>query len=150
LAVQRFVFAGFGAALLLASGVAMAADYRPGDFLTMDLSRAVLSPTPLGPPTEFAPVPVEDSSEPSGVLPHADTRKVAVEDVKGAPPRVKIARTTRRQSAVALASAEKRRGAARVKLAHRHHGDPFNAQAMDTRIQTWPCKSGGGICDWKR
>jgi hypothetical protein len=150
LAIQRIVFAGFGAALLFFGSLAMAADYRPDDFLTMDISRAVLSPTPLGPPTEFAPVAVEDRSEPSGVLPHADTRKVAVEDVKGAPTHVKMARTTRRQSAVALASAEKRRGAARVRLAHRHHGDPLNAQAMDTRIQTWPCKSGGGICDWKR
>jgi hypothetical protein len=40
------------------------------------------------------------------------------------------------------------RGAARVKLAHRR-GNPLDAQAMDTRIQTWPCRS-GGICNWKR
>jgi len=35
-----------------------------------------------------------------------------------------------------------------VKLARRH-GNPLDAQALDTRIQTWPCKS-GGICDWKQ
>jgi len=40
------------------------------------------------------------------------------------------------------------RGAARTRLAHRH-GNPLDAQAMDTRIQTWPCRS-GGICNWKR
>jgi hypothetical protein len=44
---------------------------------------------------------------------------------------------------------EKPKGAARTKLAHRHR-DPLDAQAMDTRIQKWPCRSGGGgICDWK-
>jgi len=31
----------------------------------------------------------------------------------------------------------------------RRHGNPLDAQAFDTRIQVWPCKS-GGICDWKR
>src|SRR5258708_758749 len=30
---------------------------------------------------------------------------------------------------------------ARVKLARRH-GNPLDAQAADTRIQTWPCRSG--------
>ena len=27
-------------------------------------------------------------------------------------------------------------------------GNPLDAQARDTRIQTWPCKS-GGICGWQ-
>jgi hypothetical protein len=40
------------------------------------------------------------------------------------------------------------KGAARTRLAHRHR-NPLDAQAMDTRIQKWPCRSGGGICDWK-
>jgi hypothetical protein len=44
--------------------------------------------------------------------------------------------------------AEKPRVAARTKLARRH-SNPLDAQARDTRIQTWPCKS-GGICDWQR
>ena len=43
---------------------------------------------------------------------------------------------------------EKPRGAARAKLAKRH-GNPLDAQARDTRIQTWPCRS-GGICNWQR
>jgi hypothetical protein len=39
-------------------------------------------------------------------------------------------------------------GAARARLAHRH-GNPLDAQASDTRIQVWPCRS-GGICNWSR
>jgi hypothetical protein len=46
------------------------------------------------------------------------------------------------------ARAEKPRPAARTKLARRH-GNPLDAQAFDTRIQVWPCRS-GGICNWKR
>jgi hypothetical protein len=44
--------------------------------------------------------------------------------------------------------AEKPRGAARTKLARRH-SNPLDAQASDTRVQVWPCKS-GGICNWQR
>ena len=51
------------AAALLASGGASAADYRPGDFLNLDLSKAVFSKIPLGPPTAFAPVAVEAKSD---------------------------------------------------------------------------------------
>jgi hypothetical protein len=137
LGVLRIMSAAFGVALLFAGSATMAADYRPDEFLTMDLSKAVLSPRPLGPAAEFAPVPVEASSEPSGVLPHADTRKVAVAKVKAAPERAEV-------------NPAARRGAARTKLAHRH-GNPLDAQALDTRIQKWPCKSGGGgICGWKQ
>ena len=38
-------------------------EYRPDEFLGLDLSRAVLSPKRLGPPTEFAPVAVEAKSD---------------------------------------------------------------------------------------
>ena len=37
---------------------------------------------------------------------------------------------------------------ARTKLARRH-GNPLDARATDTRVQTWPCRS-GGICSWQR
>jgi hypothetical protein len=30
-----------------------------------------------------------------------------------------------------------------------HGRNPMEAQARDTTVQTWPCKS-GGICNWKR
>src|SRR6476659_2766501 len=41
--------------VLALSGQALADDYRPDEFLGLDLSKAVLSPKRLGPPTQFAP-----------------------------------------------------------------------------------------------
>jgi hypothetical protein len=136
-----------GAVLLIGSG-AMAAEYRPDDFLTLDLAKAVLSPTPLGPPAQFGQVPAEAKSgakpdvtsdqaaaaAPAPAAPSPQAKQVAVERVSVVHPRVAHVR------------AEKPRGAARTRLAHRN---PLNAQAMDTRIQAWPCKS-GGICNWKQ
>jgi hypothetical protein len=131
-------------AVLLASASASAADYHPGDFLNLDLSKAVLSKAPLGPPTQFAPVAVEAQGDRAGEPAWArnelkvEPKPVSIRTVRAAQPH--------RLNHVASV---KRHGAARVRLAHRH-GDPMNAQAMDTRIRTWPCRSGGGICDWKR
>jgi hypothetical protein len=143
LGVRRAILATFGIVLLLVGSASMADEYRPDEFLTLDLSKAVLSPRPLGPRAEFSPVRLEAASEPSGVLPRADTRKVAVTKIEVAPERAKSSRISR-------ASHEGPRGAARTRLAHRH-GNPLDAQAMDTRIQKWPCKSGGGgICGWKQ
>lgn len=113
------------------SGLVMADEYRPGEFLGLDLSKAVLSPKPLGPASQFAPVPVEA---------RADRGR------EGASARVE--RVTHPKTRVVHARTEKPRGAARTKLARRH-GNPLDAQAFDTRVQVWPCKS-GGICNWKR
>ena len=136
------------AALVAGSTVAFADEYRPAEFLGLDLSKAVLSPKLLGPPTQFAPVAVEaksdvrsdNSSEANWARSALKTepKKVAVENVHVV--------HARRATHVAV---ERPKGAARTKLAHRH-GNPLDAQAMDTRIQKWPCKSGGGgICGWK-
>jgi hypothetical protein len=146
--VLKSLFPALLGAALLAGNAAMAAEYRPDDFLTLDLSKAVLSPTPLGPPAQFGQVPVEAKSSakpgatsdqaaeaaPVPAAPSPQAKKVAVDRVSVAHPRVAHVR------------AEKPRGAARTRLAHRN---PLNAQAMDTRIQAWPCKS-GGICNWKQ
>jgi hypothetical protein len=140
---KSLVPAAFAAALL-ASGSASAADYRPDDFLTLDLSKAVFSKAPLGPRTQFAPVAVEAKSD-RGSEPawarndlKVEPKQVPIRTVRAAPPH--------RLNHIASV---RRHGTARVRLAHRH-SNPLDAQAMDTRIQTWPCKSGGGICDWKR
>lgn len=127
------------ALVLAGTGVARADDYKPDEYLGLDLSKAVLSPKRLGPETRFAPVALEAKggneararAEPMDV-----PKKVAAERVHVSQPKVAHARSAQP------------RGAARTKLAHRH-GNPLNAQAMDTRIQTWPCRS-GGICNWKR
>ncbi len=49
---------------LLAWGSASLADeYRPDEFLRLDLSKALLSPKPLGPASKFAPVAVEAKTD---------------------------------------------------------------------------------------
>jgi hypothetical protein len=113
-------------AMLLGWNGASAADERRADeFLSLDLSTAVLSPKPLGPVSHFAPVQPDAGAQ-------ARARPATVV----APARVAHFR------------GEKPRGYARTKLARRH-GNPLDAQAFDTRIQVWPCKS-GGICNWQR
>jgi hypothetical protein len=130
-------------ALLTWSGASIADEYRADEFLGLDLSKAVLSPKPLGPASEFAPVAVEAKSDRNSEAWWArhelktEPRTVAVQKVRAAS--VRIAAHPRGEMA---------HGAARTRLA-RHHGNPLDAQAFDTRIQVWPCKS-GGICDWKR
>jgi hypothetical protein len=119
------------ATLLAWSGLAVAEEYRPGEFLGLDLSRAVLSPKLLGPSTEFAPVPVEARTD---------------RGVEATPARA--ARMTHPRVHVAQLPKEKRHAVAHTGFARRH-GNPLDAQALDTRIQAWPCKS-GGICNWKR
>ena len=64
--LRQLCAAALGAALLAWAGLASADEYRPSEFLGLDLSKAVLSPKPLGPPAEFAPVPIEaDSGSPT-------------------------------------------------------------------------------------
>jgi hypothetical protein len=157
----RILPALLGAALLLCGGASMAAEYRADEFLGLDLSKAVLSPKPLGPATGFAPVPVQAKGDvarndhATGAVPRRAVSARAepkVADVKASDVkvvRIRPAETARHRSTlVAHARLEKPKGAARTRLAHRH-GNPLDAQAFDTRIQTWPCKS-GGICDWKQ
>jgi len=121
------------AVLLAAGSIALADEYRPNEFLGMDLSAAVLSPKRLGPPAEFAPVAVEANSEASseaGANPasepywareelKAEPKEIAVEDVHVTPQH-------------RHASHAKVNSPVRTRLAHRH-GNPLDAQATDTR-----------------
>ena len=143
----------FSAVFVACTGPALADQYRAEEFLSLDLSQAVLSPKRLGPPAEFAPVAVEARSdaaqtpeEPSvdyraGVVRTTKVRPARGEPVVEYAPRV-------RTSKVKQAHIAKPHVPARAKIVRRHP-NPLDAQAMDTRIQKWPCKS-GGICDWKR
>jgi len=127
------------ALVLAGAGIARADDYKPDEYLGLDLSKAVLSPKRLGPETKFAPVALEargGNEAQARAEPIDVPKKVAAERVHVAEPKVGHARSAQP------------RGAARTKLARRH-GNPLDAQARDTRIQTWPCRS-GGICNWKR
>jgi hypothetical protein len=127
------------ALVIAGGGIACADDYRPDEYLGLDLSKAVLSPKRLGPETRFAPLALEarGGNEAQARAEPVDVpKKVAAERVRVAEPKAAHARSARA------------RGTARAKLVRRH-GNPLDAQAMDTRIQTWPCRS-GGICNWKR
>jgi hypothetical protein len=131
----------FCTGLLALSSPAAADEYRPDEFFGLDLSRAVLSPKRLGPDTEFAPVPIEANAD----------RGTGAAQARAEPraDRPKVVRTTRvAPEHVAQRDHARPRVAARTKLARRH-GNPLDAQARDTRIQVWPCKS-GGICNWRR
>jgi len=130
--LKKGVAAAICTGLLAWGGLSVAAEYRPGDFLGLDLSKAVLSPKPLGPPTQFAPVPIEADSGSAVAQARAEAKPAPGVVVR----KERVAGRT-----------EKPRGAARTKLARRH-SNPLDAQASDTRIQVWPCKT-GGICNWQ-
>ena len=139
------VLAVFACATLVALGMPASADeYRAGELLGLDLSKAVLSPKRLGPPAEFAPVPVQART---------DSKQVVAEPKADHQHTVRTTRITRQAHVEPQAHVEKPRTPARAKLARRH-SNPLDAQAMDRSIQnrtiqTWPCKS-GVICNWKR
>jgi hypothetical protein len=123
--------------LLMLGGPALADEYKAGELLGLDLSKAVLSSKRLGPDAKFAPVPIEART---------DRKQVKTE-------RVVVPKVAERKTPAVQDRVEKPRGAARTKLARRH-SNPLDAQARDTRIQTtriqtWPCKS-GAICGWQR
>jgi hypothetical protein len=118
-------------AVLLAS-FAAAGEYRPGDFFNLDLSRAALSPDPLGPPAHFERVPIEASAPEKADVPESKAQHAK--------------RTRVREPRHAVHA---KPVTPRPKLARRSHGNPMDAQARDMRIQVWPCRA-GGICNWRR
>jgi hypothetical protein len=120
--------------LLSWSGLAIADQYRPDEFLSLDLSRAVLSPKPLGPATGFTPGPLDVSTD------QGNAGEKASAEAK-AEPTITVRKTR-------VVRAETTHGSTRTRLARRH-ASPLDAQAFDARIQVWPCRS-GGICNWKR
>jgi len=61
--VLKSVHFAVAVALILAwGGVARADDYKPDEYLGLDLSKAVLSPKRLGPETQFA-LPIDRAAE---------------------------------------------------------------------------------------
>jgi hypothetical protein len=138
----KHVFATAVAAALLAwGGLSPAQEYKADEYLGLDLSTAVFSPRPLGPAQEFAPVAVEARAERAGNDERARAKPKAAHRV--ASPRIVVPKIR-----IAHMRREPPRLLARTSLARRH-ANPLDAQAFDTRIQVWPCKS-GGICNWRR
>ena len=126
---------------------ALADQYHQGEFLKLELPEAVFSSKRIGPETRFAPVRIEARSDELEAKSEATDADLEASVWPKLPPRkARAAKTSVKPDA------EKARAAAhtnaRVKLAKRH-SNPLDAQATDTRVQTWPCRS-GGICNWRR
>jgi hypothetical protein len=133
--------------VLVICGPALADQYHQGEFLKLELPKAVFSSKRIGPETRFAPVRIEArSDEPEAKSEATDADLEASVWPKLPPRKARAAKTSVKPDA------EKARAAAhtnaRVKLAKRH-SNPLDAQATDTLVQTWPCRS-GGICNWRR
>jgi hypothetical protein len=143
--LKNVFFAVAGLTLLAWSAVAAAEEYRADEFLKLDLSKAVLSPKPLGPPAHFAPGPLDVTVDHGGKA--AQVQAEPQPQPENVAPGIVVGKTRVAQRVV-HGRAEQPRGAGRTRLARRH-GNPLDAQAFDTRIQVWPCRS-GGICNWKR
>jgi len=143
--VLKSAFAtAFCTGLLILGSPAAAGEYGVGEFLGMDLPKALLSPKRLGPEAEFVPFPVEARTDQKQV----ETERVIAPEVAARaaePENAARPKGTARKARVVQGRVEKPRGAARAKLARRN---PLDAQARDTRIQTWPCKS-GAMCGWQ-
>lgn len=131
------------AGLLGWSAVSIADEYRPDQFLGLDLSRAVLSPKRLGPTAGFEPVAVQARDDRESESPQFPAEPTVEPRLHMQSPRMADLPIEEPQLRV-----EKPRVSARTKPARRH-GNPLDAQALDARVQVWPCKS-GGICNWKR
>jgi hypothetical protein len=138
----KSVFAAVCCAAIVAAGSSWADEYRPDEFLSLDLSKAALSPKPLGPPAQFEPKRDEAKTDVESKA--VDAAAVHVEPV----PKHVVAAPKAAKTRIVHARAEKPRPPVPTKLVRRH-GNPLDAQASDTRIQVWPCKS-GGICNWQR
>src|SRR5882757_2040477 len=107
----KSVFAAVCCTAILAAGSSWADEYRPDEFLTLDLSKAALSPKPLGPPAQFEPMRGEAKTDPQSDAADAAPAHVGPKAVNAAP---KAARTK-----IVHVRSEQPRAAARTKLVRR-------------------------------
>ena len=118
-----------GVTLVAWSSLAAAEEYRPDEFLSLDLSRAVLSPKPLGPPAYFAPGPLDVTIDRGGKAVQVQAEPQPQLQPEKVAPTIVVGKTTV-VPRVVHARADQPRGAARTRLARRH-GNPLDAQAFD-------------------
>lgn len=135
----RYLAAVVAGAVVLGCGAAQAdmvaaKTYKPGEFLTLDLRAALLSPKPLGPGAQFEVYPITARADAKNEIDAAADKPAAQKAVPVAKPPRAVA--TRPQPP------------ARARVA-RPRSNPLDANAADTRVQTWPCRT-GGICNWQR
>jgi hypothetical protein len=159
MAARHILFIAVGMAALAGSGLSTAQQYRPDEFLNLDLPSAVLSPKPLGPAGTFRPGPLDVTVDrgkapaPVNGVTLAEPKAVATATVRLEPnsPATSTAAPNGAAGRVRSARASVERPAAHARRApiELRHRNPVEAQARDTGIHVWPCKS-GGICRWKR
>ncbi|WP_441228643.1 hypothetical protein AB7813_24955 [Tardiphaga sp. 20_F10_N6_6] len=125
---KRLSMIAAGVSLLACVSAAQADTYKPGEFLLLDLQKAVLSPKLLGPPASFEQVQIQAKADAKA--------NVKADPAKAAP---RVART---QAVKPVAQR-----AAQKKVVRR--GNPLDSNAADTRVQVWPCRT-GGICSWQK
>ena len=158
MAVRRISMIAIGAAALVWGGLSAAQQYRPDEFLSLDLSRAVLSPTPLGPAETFKPGPLDVTVDRESNAAHANA-ELLIEPKAVPAATFHAGHKSATRTAPKRAASGPRVANARVErptpprapraLVALHGRNPMEAQARDTSIQVWPCKS-GGICNWRR
>jgi hypothetical protein len=156
--LNRVSLAAIGLTALVWSGVSAAQQYRAGEYLKLDLSNAVLSPKPLGPETSFTPGPLDVTIDRGKDVATTNTALVVDPKIVSAPAVHAESVSTTKTALKPVASASTRVARASADRPSRNkprtlvalHGrNPTEAQARDTSVQVWPCKS-GGICSWKR
>lgn len=129
-------------AALLASGTAPAQTAERSMLGDFDLKSAVLSPAPLGPPSQFVPPAAADKPV-LAARPDAKRTIVAKPDAKpDARPSVAASQAPRK-----TASSRPRQKS--TVAARKPKASPLESYARDVRRQTWPC-TGGGICAWSK
>jgi hypothetical protein len=161
--LKRVWFAAIGATVLLWSGLSTAQQYRADEVLNLDLSSAVLSPKPLGPPMSFTQGPLDVTVDRGNAAPQGraelviDPKTVSTSTVRADSTPATSVPTTRTalkpavssRTRVAHARAERTAPHRPRALVALHGRNPMEAQARDTSVQVWPCRT-GGICNWKR
>jgi hypothetical protein len=139
--VKGLLKLSFLAASILASASSFAQEQPRSMLGDFDLKSVVLSPAPLGPPSQFAPPTIvakpettsaaaaEPDTEPAAPA-KPDTKPIVAKS-EGAPRKVTSSKP-RQKSTVA---------------ARKPKANPLDSYARDAQRQTWPC-TGSGICAW--
>jgi hypothetical protein len=143
--MKRLLKLSFFTVAMLTSAAAFAQEQPRGMIDgSFDLKRAILSPTPIGPPSHFEPTAAEKPAAEPVTAAKPETRAVAAKpEAKPKAPSKAVASQARAQHKVATSKPGQKSAVA----ARKPRSNPLNAYAIDTRRQTWPCR-GDGICAW--
>jgi hypothetical protein len=139
--VKGLLKLSFLAASMVASATALAQDQPRSMLGGFDLKSVILSPAPLGPPSQFEPPTIAATPETtSAVAAEPDTKP----DVAAKPDKKPI--VAKSEAAPRKVTSSKPRQKSAV-AARKPKASPLDSYARDAGRQTWPC-TGGGICAW--